>query len=264
MNNFHASDADGSVVITAAFETGEIRRGTEETARLLAKMRADAAKQFAALRGNVRSETARCTESVLSAVRSMNAGMLQTVSVGGMGILRAAQNGIGNVLSAMLARAVQFTDVGSQMMRNVANGIAASSAVTDAAARAAAQSAMNAMNKALGIGDGTTTQSPTAKTPTVTQPSSSAAGSTAARTTAMPLTGAAVLRASGVIAQSAAAVPAARPQVYGSTAAGTSDGKNTARRDGDTNLTVVFTKPVETPSAHARALKNTVESVLYG
>ncbi len=251
MNSMYRADIggsgapDGSVVIAASMDTGEIRRAAEEIGRILTRMRENTARQSAALRGNVSGEAARGAASVLGTTEALTRRMEHTITVGGSGILRAAGGVMGNVLSLMLDRAGSFTAVGEGMMRSVAGGISSSAAITDAAARAAAQSALRAMQAELGI--------------TMTQNSAKAAQpEESLYRKNYPVTGETVLRASGVIGAQSVTSGVSMGGAAVSSAAGT--GKKT----GGTNMTVVFTKPVETPAAHAKALKQTMEEMLYG
>ena len=275
--------ADGRVVIEAGMDTSDIRRGTEEILRLLTVMKKNAAVQFAALRGNTTAEISAMSGQVTSIMRRMTPDMASAVTGGQTRLLSAARGVMSSVMGEMTANAAGFSAVGGQMMAGVAAGIRASSSAVYAAARNAALTALSAMKAELGI------QSPSRvmreevgmqigaglaeglekSIPAVGRAAGALAVATAGATASVSAgsgAGASAVRASAALrrenyllgmAQAQARFPV--PAVVGA------DGASVrGSRANGANTTIVFTKPVETPSAHARALRSMMEEVLYG
>lgn len=272
---------DGSVVIAARMETDNIRAGAAEIAKILAELRKNAQREFSLVRVSAVSESRTAAVQTAGAAQQMMRATASAVRSGQGLLISAVRDVMQHVLDTMREQAARFSTIGTQMMAGVSAGIYGASSGVYAAARQTAAQALAAMKDELGI------QSPSRvmrdevgmqigyglaqgmqrSIPKVTEAANQLSAAAVGTNTEQTVYGASrFLRgtAAGFGNGPGGQLQSLTLQVQNhlSTAGEQNSVKHSDRRVGST--TIVFTKPVQTPYAHAKAVRETMEELLYG
>ncbi|MGM9626144.1 MAG: hypothetical protein ACI3XM_10620 [Eubacteriales bacterium] len=272
---------DGSVVIAARMETDDIRAGAAEIAKILAELRKNAQREFSLVRVSAVSESRNASVQAAGAARQMMQATASAVRSGQGLLIGAVRDVMHHALDTMREQAARFSSIGTQMMAGVSAGIYSASSGVYAAARQTASQALAAMKDELGI------QSPSRvmrdevgmqigyglaqgmqrSIPHVTEAanrlSAAAVGTDTEQTVygaSRFLRGNAAVSGNGPGGQLQSLAMQIRNHMI--SAEGQNGVKHPDRNTG--NTTIVFTKPVQTPYAHAKAVRETMEELLYG
>lgn len=273
---------DGSVVIAARMDTDDIRAGAAEIAKILAELRKNAQREFSLVRVSAVSESRNTAVQVTAAAQQMMQAAASAIRSGQGLVISAVRSVINRALDTMRTQTMRFSSIGTQMMAGVAMGIYSAASGVYAAARQTAAQALAAMKDELGI------QSPSRvmrdeigaqigyglalgmqrSIPKVTEAANRLSAAAVSGNTEQTVYGASrFLRGTAAVIGNGPAgqlqsLQTMQIQKYLTAADGQNGVKHPAQSTG--NTTIVFTKPVQTPYAHAKAVRETMEALLYG
>jgi len=270
-------NTDGSIVISAAIDASGVAEGIAKMKAVLAELRAYAQSQFGAIRDSAIASGGDMAEKMPGIAGRMIAALSGGLADGRERVAASVRGVTGQAISAGLEDAARFSGVGRYMIAGIISGVWDSASSLWDTMRSLAGQMLSTLKQSLGI------QSPSRlmreevgrqigaglaagildSRPDVTEAAQSltdaaaggaASGVTGWRSAVAPaqslLRGHISTAVSGGAVSAGASAAAAVPASSGTVQAASN--------------TFIFQRPVETPYEHARAVRETMEAMLYG